>query len=271
MQKGARYYLGRIAAFYRGNYANYGLTGIARVTAALALTALAPLAVRIGSTKRACPCCGWEGRRFLPFLATGYIIFNTLCPRCSSAPRHRAHRIFYEERLGFSTRSGRLLYFAPEHNLTYFRRNPKLEVKTSNYPTGEADYCLDILDMPFGEGEWDYIVCHRVIEHLSDDRRGMQALLRVLKPGGFAVISVPIDASLATTVEYGAPNPLENEHYYYYGNDFRRRIPDGFEVEAYRFSESFSREQHRSLALIDDFIFVCRKPSRAAVDHDAAA
>jgi hypothetical protein len=82
---------------------------------------------------------------------------------------------------------------------------------------------------------------------------------------------VPIDANLESTIEYGAPNPLENEHYYYYGRDFRGRIPDGFEVEAHRFSETFSREQHRALALIDDFIFVCRKRATAALGHDVAA
>lgn len=264
LSRGLAYYFGRIVAFYRGNYSNHRLRGICRVTLALAMTATSRLVVNAGLQRRHCPCCGWEGRRFLPFLATGYIAFDTLCPNCSSAPRHRAHRIFYESQLGFGGRDGRLLYFAPEHNLHYFRQNARLEVKTSNYPARDADYCLDILNMPFEDDSWDFIICHRVIEHLSDDRAGMAALFRILKPGGFAVISVPIDSDLAHTIEYGRPNPLENEHYYYYGTDFPDRIPKSFDVESHRFSETFTQELHDSLSLIDDYIFVLRKPAIGA-------
>ncbi len=257
--KDARYYLQRILGFYQGNFRNYGLRGVLRVSAALAMTLLRPVTVRVGPTDRYCPCCGWRGSRFMPFLATGYIVFNTLCPSCASSPRHRAHRIFYEQRLQFSQRSGRLLYFAPERNLLYFRENPGLEVKTSSYPDGDTDFHIDIMAMPFPDNAWDYIVCHRVIEHLPDDRAGMREFFRVLKPGGFAVISVPIDSSAQATIEYGEPNPLENDHYYYHGMDFISRIPSEFKVESHRFSETFSREEHRQLGLIEDFIFVCRK------------
>lgn len=259
------YYLRRALAIYRGNLHNHGAHGVARVTAGFLLTILRPLATRVGLATRCCPCCGWRGRRFMPFLATGYISFDTLCPRCSSAPRHRAHRLFYEKHLHFSQRKGRLLYFAPEYNLVYFKANPALEVRTSNFPTGEADYHIDILDIPFPDNHWDYVICHRVIEHLSDDRRGLQELFRVLKPGGIAVISVPIDFELAKTVEYGRPNPLENEHYYYYGQDFITRIPDCMEIGAFRLNDIFSAREHAELALVDDYIFVCRKPDVAGI------
>jgi hypothetical protein len=265
MRTNLSYYIRRVIAFYHGNFKNDGVAGLVHVTIGLTQTLFRHLVVRIGPANRYCPCCGWRGSRFLPFLATGYIAFNTLCPICSSAPRHRAHRLFYEKQLGFSHRRGSLLYFAPEHNLVYFKANPGLVVKTSNYPAHDADYCVDILNMPFVDNEWDYIVCHRVVEHLNDDRKGMEAFFRILKPGGFAIISVPIDSKLDQTVEYGKPNPLENEHYYYYGTDFASRIPKCFDVEIHRFSDIFTAEEHLSLALIDDYIFVCRKPLAAPV------
>jgi SAM-dependent methyltransferase len=258
------YYVQRVILFYRGNFKNYGWRGVVRVTVALTMTLFTPLVTRLGPRSCQCPCCGWKGSRFMPFLATGYIAFDTLCPVCDSSPRHRAHRLFYEKHLHFSLRHGNLLYFAPERNLTYFNEIPTLDVKTSNYPDGEADYHIDILDMPFPDDSWDYIVCHRVVEHLSDDRAGMRAFFRVLKPGGFAVISVPIDSEKETSVDYGKPNPLENEHYYDYGMDFVKRIPDCFEVDTYRFSETFSAEEHKQLGLIEDFIFICRKPLAVA-------
>lgn len=257
--KNIGYFARRVVAFYRGNFKNDGSRGVLRVTVALVMTLFRPLATQIGAKICRCPCCGWRGSRFTPFMATGYIVFNTLCPSCESSPRHRAHRVFYEKHLHFSQRKGRLLYFAPERNLLYFQENSNLVVKTSSYPDGDSDYHVDILNMPFPDNEWDYIVCHRVIEHLSDDRAGMKAFFRVLKPGGFAVISVPIDSTLDSTIEYGKPNPLENEHYYYHGMDFASRIPDCFKVETYRFSETFSAQEHREFGLIEDFIFVCRK------------
>ena len=262
--KTTTYFLRRIAAFYAGNFKNYGMRGIVRVTAALAMTLFRPLTVRIGAADKYCPCCGWKGARFMPFLATGYIAFNTLCPACESSPRHRAHRIFYEKQLHFSKRKGCLLYFAPERNLLYFKSNSNLVVKTSSYPDGDSDYNIDILDMPFEDNEWDFIICHRVIEHLSDDRSGLEAFFRIIKPGGFAVISVPIDSERESTIEYGKPNPLENEHYYYYGMDFLARIPDCFQVDTHRFSEIFSEKEHHELGLIEDFIFVCRKAAAGA-------
>lgn len=254
------YYVRRVIAFYLGNFRNYGMEGVVRVTMGLALTLIGPLVVKIGQANRHCPCCGWRGSRFLPFLATGYISFNTLCPVCASSPRHRAHRLFYERYLGFSKRRGNLLYFAPERNLVYFKENRSLTVRTSSYPTGDTDYHVDIMNIPFPDNEWDFVVCHRVIEHLRDDRFGLGEFFRILKPGGFAIISVPIDSAREHTIEYGKPNALENEHYYSYGTDFASRIPACFEVEVYRFSEIFSAQEYVELALIEDYIFVCRKP-----------
>ena len=51
MQTKLRYYAGRIVAFYQGNWQNYGARGVVRVTAALALTLLAPLVVRLGPAR----------------------------------------------------------------------------------------------------------------------------------------------------------------------------------------------------------------------------
>jgi SAM-dependent methyltransferase len=254
------YYVRRVIAFYLGNFRKDRLQGLVRVTFGLTLTLIRPLVVRIGQANKYCPCCGWRGSRFMPFLATGYISFNTLCPVCASSPRHRAHRLFYERYLHFSKRQGTLLYFAPERNLVYFKENKNLIVKTSDYPTGDTDYNIDIMNIPFKDDEWDYIVCHRVIEHLRDDRFGLGEFFRILKPGGFAIISVPIDGARERTIEYGKPNALENEHYYSYGTDFASRIPPCFEVEVYRFSEIFSGQEYVELALIEDYVFVCRKP-----------
>jgi SAM-dependent methyltransferase len=48
-----------------------------------------------------------------------------------------------------------------------------------------------ITDLPVGDGSLDWVLCTEVIEHVDDDRAAAVELGRVLKPGGFALISVP--------------------------------------------------------------------------------
>lgn len=195
----------------------------------------------------------------MPFLAVQHFLFDYSCPRCGSAPRHRGHRILYQDVLKFDQRSGALLYFAPESNVDFFRALPRLSVKTSNYPEGVADYCIDILDIPFEDDSWDFIVCHHVIEHLRDDRAGLMEFHRILKPGGFAIVSVPMVAGRTHTIEYGQPNPRDHEHYYGYGDDFPGRIPACFTVKAHRFSSFCTPEQLQMFGVHDDVVFVLEK------------
>jgi SAM-dependent methyltransferase len=195
----------------------------------------------------------------MPFLAVKRFSFNHSCPKCRSAPRHRAHQILYRDVLHFDHKKGSVLYFAPERNLDYFRQLPNLEVHTSNYPAGEADFHIDILAIPFADSSWDFVICHHVIEHLSDDRKGLREMLRILKPGGEAIVSVPMDLGRQTTVEYGTANPAEHYHYYSYGTDFIERVPDGFGVSSFRVSEFCSELQQQQHALEDEVVYVLKK------------
>ena len=253
------YYISRVADFYRGNYKAYGVAGIIKLTLAIGLCALSPIYSRTGLAKRHCPVCGWKGANFLPFLAIGYVDFQVRCPRCQCHPRHRAHQLFYDNQMRFMEKEGRLLYFAPERNVENLKKNKNLEVKTSNYHENTADYDIDIMDIPFEDNSWDYIICHRVVEHIPDDRLGMSELYRILKPSGILVLSVPIDDTLDKTIDYGKPNPLENEHYYNYALDFEERIPAQFKVTRYSFANLFSEKEFKEMCLVDDYIFLCEK------------
>ncbi len=49
----------------------------------------------------------------------------------------------------------------------------------------------DILSLPFSGEIFDLVICSEVMEHIPDDRRAAKEILRVLKPGGNLVVSVP--------------------------------------------------------------------------------
>lgn len=49
-----------------------------------------------------------------------------------------------------------------------------------------------ILEIPFPDGRFDCVACTQVLEHIEDDRRAASELVRVLKPGGHLLVTVPI-------------------------------------------------------------------------------
>ena len=51
--------------------------------------------------------------------------------------------------------------------------------------------CADALALPFDDASFDHVIASEVLEHIPDDRSAMKELVRVLKPGGNAAVTVP--------------------------------------------------------------------------------
>ncbi|GII55819.1 methyltransferase [Planotetraspora thailandica] len=49
----------------------------------------------------------------------------------------------------------------------------------------------DALSMPFPDASFDRVIASEVLEHIPDDMAAMRELVRVLRPGGLAAITVP--------------------------------------------------------------------------------
>jgi 2-polyprenyl-3-methyl-5-hydroxy-6-metoxy-1,4-benzoquinol methylase len=49
----------------------------------------------------------------------------------------------------------------------------------------------DVTKLPFADGSFDIVICSEVLEHIEDNRSAVRELVRVLKPGGDLVVTVP--------------------------------------------------------------------------------
>ncbi len=121
---------------------------------------------------------------------------------------------------------------------------------------------------------FDLILCSHVLEHIPDDRGALRQLRRVLRPGGAAVIQVPLRTG-PTDEDASVVDPAARhrrfgqfDHVRFYGSDFTDRVrAAGFGVEAVRYAEQLGREEIERCRLDagdeDDgeaWIFVARKP-----------
>ncbi len=48
-----------------------------------------------------------------------------------------------------------------------------------------------VLDLPYGSGEFDLVVCFSVFEHLHEYQKGLRNVVRVLKTGGSFLLGMP--------------------------------------------------------------------------------
>ena len=51
---------------------------------------------------------------------------------------------------------------------------------------------VDITDITYEDNYFDVIICNHVLEHITDDRKAIKELYRVLNSSGIAILNVPI-------------------------------------------------------------------------------
>jgi SAM-dependent methyltransferase len=194
------------------------------------------LAIYRGETVE-CPCCGGRFSRFMPGLSHRE---TRVCPRCGAQERHRALWLYMRERTDLFTRPQlSILHWAPEYAL---QRSlsvlPNAAYVSADLEGHEALQHMDMTDVPFKDDAFDLIVCVHVLEHVPDDRRAMREMVRVLKPGGLALLLVPIVLEQPTLEDPAIVTPAQRKEAYWqedhvrlYGGDFRDRLEEeGFSV-----------------------------------------
>ena len=186
-----------------------------------------------------CPVCERTFSSFLPFGVK--VRDNALCPTCLSLERHRLQWLYLKNETDFFKAPYKVLHVAPEQCfLKRFRALENLDYTTADLESPLADLHFDLHDIPLADNLYDYFICNHVLEHVEDDRKVMREVLRILKPGGKAIMQVPLDYELKETFEDSTiTKPSDREKYFgqrdhlrLYGLDYPERLRKvGFIVE----------------------------------------
>jgi 2-polyprenyl-3-methyl-5-hydroxy-6-metoxy-1,4-benzoquinol methylase len=79
--------------------------------------------------------------------------------------------------------------------------------ETADLRQASVTHRADINQVPLPDASYDVVIAHHVLEHVDNDRQAMSELFRLLRPGGLAVLSVPINAAQQQTYLW---RPLPN-------------------------------------------------------------
>lgn len=131
-----------------------------------------------------------------------------------------------------------------------------------------ADVKADICALPFEDNTYDFILCNHVLEHIPNDLKAMEELYRVLKPGGTAILQVPLEEDRENTFEDDSITDQQErtrifgqyDHVRIYGQDYYKRLQEvGFEAIPMDFIKEVTEDDIQHFALPSERIPVVTK------------
>ncbi|HUG01889.1 MAG TPA: methyltransferase domain-containing protein [Longimicrobiales bacterium] len=227
-------------------------------------------------TRRSCPVCGGSFRRFRP--AGSPRRPSAACPGCGARERDRFAALLLRARGDLRGRAEtggraplRVLHVAPESSVASILRSwPEVEYLSADIRPGRAMVVLDVTRIDRPDDSFDGIWCSHVLEHVADDRAALAEFRRVLVPGGWAVVGVPI-AARRTVEDPSVTSPAERKRRFGQRDHVRRYGPNvverleaaGFGVETVRPDDLVAPDEASRYGLPGDDqpLFLCRDGS----------
>ena len=129
------------------------------------------------------------------------------------------------ERLGVEAFAGmRAIQFSPDPTIErrWFR---SYELSVYGEEKG-----IDIQSIDRPDGAYEFVACSHVLEHVADDGKALNELLRITSTNGLLFLVVPAPFREEKTRDWGFAKPEKHGHYRVYGADiaerFLRYLPD---------------------------------------------
>ena len=221
-----------------------------------------------------CPCCGWRLRAFTTSSGVLATSESGYCPRCNAKARHRRLWLYLQSRTELFSAPVSLLDIAPWRSLARrLRRTQNIRHVGVDLRSGSGVSVVgDVAALPFASDRFDAALCIHVLEHVTADQRAMAELHRVLRPGGWAVVSVPIRLDQPTHEDPAVTDPAERArlfgergHVRFYGRDFAERLQAaGFDVNMDPADGVPPAVRRRFGLRADENLFHCRRRAASA-------
>lgn len=229
-----------------------------------------------------CPICLCHYQSFKDYTGMYYIkgelidhfTPNAICPGCGSDIRHRFILSFLEKKTNVLNANLKFLHFAPEKWIyDYIMKLKNIEYYPCDIDPSKYEYSnilkVDMTDIPFPDSHFDAVLSIHVLEHIKNDIVALHETYRVLKKGGWTLISTPIygektfeDPSLDDEGRYKMYGL--SEHMRMNGLDFvNKLLKVGFAVEVYSTDTVHGKYLDRSVSSphveSDKWLFYCKK------------
>jgi 2-polyprenyl-3-methyl-5-hydroxy-6-metoxy-1,4-benzoquinol methylase/uncharacterized protein YbaR (Trm112 family) len=124
-----------------------------------------------------------------------------------------------------------------------------------NYPyEGHSALVADVFEMPVKENSIDCIIASEIIEHVPDPKKFLDALYKVLKPGGKIIVTTPYNEFIRTTlcIHCNQLTPLNAHLHSFTEKSISKYLPAGAKAKMTIFNSKLLVKTH--LQKVFDFI-----------------
>ena len=135
--------------------------------------------------KYICPICNYKG----PFMDKNNR-HHAKCPKCGELERARmAMLVFNEIYDDHKASQTDVLHISPENFLRkIFKKKYKSYISSDLYRK-DVDHQFDIEEIPYPDNSFDLVFASHVLEYVKNDKKAINEIKRVLRPGGLAFLT----------------------------------------------------------------------------------
>src|SRR3954471_24408404 len=153
-----------------------------------------------------CPMCDFRGP-FAPVNGASGRWPRAVCPVCGCRERHRLQKLVFDRILAeFKPAHKSCLQFAPDPMSPLLLRS-FIKLVTADLSPQKGSIRLDMTRIALPDESFDMVFASHVLEHIQDDWTALREVYRVLRPGGIAILPVP----LVVEKSYEYPHPVVTE------------------------------------------------------------